>query len=65
MWFPPNELLNEQNETSAFFLLTWQELFDHYVPDIYQPRFIDTFSLIEELSDIARRVRQLNLKTNI
>lgn len=40
---------------SAFLLQTWDEFFDPFTPDSYQPRLHHTASLVAELEDVAGR----------
>jgi hypothetical protein len=55
MWFPEPAKMALQGGATAFLLQTWQEFFDSFTPDSYQPRLHHTASLIDELEDIASR----------
>lgn len=55
MWFPPPDLLQSHDGSSALLLLSWQELFDPYTPDTYQPRLTSVTTLVDELKAVAQR----------
>jgi hypothetical protein len=53
MWFPQPAAMALHGGASAFLLQAWQELFDPFTPDSYQPRLHHTASLVEKLENIA------------
>jgi hypothetical protein len=53
MWFPASTDMSLNGGASAFLLQTWQELFDPFTPDSYQPRLHHTASLVSELGEVA------------
>jgi hypothetical protein len=55
MFFPDKQTLATANESTAFLLLSWEELFSNETPDSYQPKILNVTALIEELEQIATR----------
>jgi hypothetical protein len=55
MQLPDDRLLATASEGTVFLVLAWQEMFDAYVPDTFQPRLFNLPLLIDELRSVARR----------
>jgi len=55
MELPPKDVLSSGSESTAFLLLAWQEMFDPYVPDTFQPRLFNIPLLVAELGSIAEK----------
>jgi hypothetical protein len=55
MQLPPKDVLSSGSETTAFLLLAWEEMFDPYVPDTFQPRLFNIPLLVAELGSIAEK----------
>lgn len=55
MWFPDPSLLSSSDSSTAFVLLTWAEMFGDLTPDTYRPRLLDTYALVEEMSEVAQQ----------
>src|SRR6266480_4411088 len=55
MLLPDEKVLAAATEGTAFLALAWQEMFDAYVPDTFQPRLFNLPLLIDELRSVARR----------
>ena len=53
MYFPDPVILKTADETTAFLLLLWQELFDESSPDTFQPKLCDIPALVAELEEVA------------
>jgi hypothetical protein len=53
MNFPPLDLLRASNESSAFTLLLWQELFGEETPDTFRPRHQNIPALVREIREVA------------
>jgi hypothetical protein len=55
MQLPDDRLLATASEGTVFLVLAWQEMFDAYVPDTFQPRLFNLPLLIDELQSVAHR----------
>jgi hypothetical protein len=55
MQLPDPKVLASASEGTAFLILAWQEMFDPYVPDTFQPRLLNLPLLIRELESIASK----------
>jgi len=55
MWSPDPKFFGKEYDASLFLLTVWNELFDPFTPDTFQPRHHNTASLINELYDISSR----------
>lgn len=53
MLFPPPSTVASADETTAFILLCWQELFHDDTPDTFRPRLLNLPGLVCELRDVA------------
>jgi len=59
MWFPPRDKLNKADESAAFMLLCWAELFDENpVPISYRPKLMNSYSLLHELKDVTSKAEE-------
>ncbi len=54
MRFPPLQVLQSADPTTAFILLIWQELFADDTPDSFQPRQQNIPALIQELREVGQ-----------
>lgn len=57
MDLPTKEVLASCSEGTAFLILAWQEMFNPYVPDTFQPRLLNLPLLIEEIELVARKAQ--------
>lgn len=55
MWLPEASSLGAGNDDTLFLLATWNELFNPFTADTYQPRLHNTATLVDELADVAQR----------
>ena len=53
--YPDPKVLANASESTAFLILAWQEMFDPYVPDTFQPRLLNLPLLIRELESVASK----------
>jgi hypothetical protein len=61
MWSPDRHNLNGQHDGSVFLLAAWNELFDPFTPDSFQPRLHNVASLVEEIGDISSRIADASI----
>ena len=55
MLLPDEKVLAVASEGTAFLALAWEEMFDPYVPDTFQPRLFNLPLLIDELRAVATK----------
>src|SRR6266480_2244776 len=55
MLLPDEKVLAAASEGTAFLALAWQEMFDAYIPDTFQPRLFNLPLLVDELRSVATR----------
>lgn len=57
MWIPESIHDLTLHPANAFQISAWNELFDPYTPDSFQPKLLNTAKLVEELMGAADRAR--------
>ncbi len=55
MLLPDEKVLAAATEGTAFLALAWEEMFDAYIPDTFQPRLFNLPLLIDELRAVATK----------
>lgn len=55
MQLPSDKVLSSGSESTAFLILAWEEMFDAYAPDTFQPRLFNVPLLIAELHSVASK----------
>jgi len=55
MQLPDEKVLAAALEGTAFLVLAWEEMFDAYIPDTFQPRLFNLPLLVDELRSVAAR----------
>ena len=56
MWFPDKNSLAEASPATQFLTLKWNEFFDEFTPDSFQPRLCQLPTLVNEIESAARDV---------
>ncbi|HEY4259063.1 MAG TPA: hypothetical protein VGM98_02835, partial [Schlesneria sp.] len=61
MWFPQDLKVLQENPANGFQIAVWHELFDPFTPDSFQPRLLNSATLVEELLFAAERARTASI----
>lgn len=58
MQFPDAQTLANVNQSTLFLWMAWDEMFDPLTPDSFQPRISNTFSLMQEIAEVAHQCEE-------
>lgn len=58
MWFPRLDALSPSSSGNSFLLCRWDEFFDDFTPDSYQPRLCHLPTLIDEIAMVATEAQK-------
>ena len=61
MWFPEDLKALQENPANGFQIAVWHELFDPFTPDSFQPRLLNSATLVDELRSAAERAHSVSV----